>query len=138
MTTQAQADHILAEISTFHRRSQELRKMEQDSSPDPALDPNGAPADSGWELNTTDSILEAAQELVQQISTITTTTVRQVTFQDFPNVRLRTHHDENGAIQHSHLEIRQPGESWTSIRLNQADDPAIEWLMENLQEDHST
>ena len=43
MTTQAQADHVMAETRTLNRRSQELSRMAREGAPDPAVSPEGNP-----------------------------------------------------------------------------------------------
>ena len=123
------AAHIMAEIRTFRRRLDELTALAEGGlDHDPAVSKNGAPADSGWELDSREKILQEIREVVEE-----TTTFRQVTFRDISDIRIRLEANPQGFPLAALLEKR--GEKgWSSNPMDPQDAEDLEWLLSAIEE----
>ncbi len=76
------AAHIMAEIRTFRRQMDELAALTEGSA---KQDPDaGCSPEPGGQLESRENVLQAAREVVEG-----TTTFRQITFRDLPDIRIR-------------------------------------------------
>lgn len=142
---EAQADHIMAEINTFRRRSDEIAQVSAGLlERDPAWSADGQePVDSGAELTTTEQIHDAVDDLVEAVEF--PTYLAYLTFRNMENVRIRlelvggweTMGTERptviGVVHRAYLETYKPRGGWIDPReLKGQDFESVDWLIRNV------
>ena len=129
MNADADAAHIMAEIRTFRRQMDELAALTEGSAKqDPATANAGCSPESGGQLEARQSVLQAAREVVE-----VTTTFRQVTFRDLPDVRIRLEANPQGRTQKALLE-KHGEKGWSSHPMDPQDAEDFEWLLRAIEE----
>ena len=136
MNADADAAHIMAEIRTFRRQMDELAAITEGSAKqDPAHDAGCSP-ESGGQLESKENILQAAREVVEGTTSEMvegTSTFRQVTFRDLPDVRIRLEASQQGRTQEALLEKRRE-KGWSSDPMDPQDAEDLEWLLRAIEE----